>query len=130
MTVNYVPIGQDATVSYGSVDFKFKNSRKYPIKIVATTNSGILTISIYGIKEEKEYTVTLDVETIEKVDFETTYEYSSKIPVNQEYIKQTGKYGYKCSTYKVVSYGDQEISRTLLSTDTYKPQKQIIQKHK
>lgn len=130
MTVNYVPIGQDATVSYGSVDFKFKNSRNYPIKIVATTNSGILTISIYGVKEEKEYNVTLEVETIEKVDFDVIYEYSSKIPVGQEFTKQTGKYGYKCSTYKIVSYGDQEISRTLLSTDTYKPQKAIIQKHR
>lgn len=129
MTVNYVPIGQDATVSYGSIDFQFKNSRNYPIKIVATANSGIITISIYGVKEEQEYTVSLDVETIEKIDYDTTYEYSSQIPVGQEFVKQTGKYGYKCSVYKIVSLGDKEISRTLLSTDTYKPQKAIIQKH-
>lgn len=130
MTVSYVPVGQDATVSYGSVDFKFENSRNYPIKISATTNSGIATITVYGVKEEQEYTINFDVDIIEKIDYDTNYEYSSKIPAGQEVVKQTGKYGYKCSTYKVVTFGDKEISRTLLSTDTYKPQKEIIQKHK
>ena len=33
MPVNYVPYGQDATVAYGSKDFKFKNDREYPILI-------------------------------------------------------------------------------------------------
>ena len=41
MTVSYLPIGQDASVSYGSVDFKFTNSRTYPIKIEAVAKNGI-----------------------------------------------------------------------------------------
>lgn len=130
MTVNYVPIGRDATVSYGSVDFKFKNSRSYPIKIVATVNSGIITISICGIKEENEYDVDIVVETTQKDDFEIVYEYSSSVPEGTEIIKQTGKYGYKCSTYKVLYQNGKLVSKTLLSTDTYKPQKQIVQVHK
>ena len=130
MTVNYLPIGCDATVSYGSVDFKFKNSRSYPIKIVATINSGVITISIYGIKEENEYTVDIITETLQKEDFETVYERTSSIPEGTEVIKQTGKYGYKCSTYKVLYQNGKIVSKTLLSTDTYKPQKQIVQVHK
>ena len=130
MTVNYLPIGCDATVSYGSVDFKFKNSRSYPIKIVATINSGVITISIYGIKEENEYTVDIITETLQKEDFETVYERTSSVPEGTEIIKQTGKYGYKCSTYKVLYQNGKMVSKTLLSTDTYKPQKQIVQVHK
>ena len=130
MTVNYLPIGCDATVSYGSVDFKFKNSRSYPIKIVATINSGVITISIYGIKEENEYTVDIITETLQKEDFETVYERTSSVPEGTEIIKQTGKYGYKCSTYKVLYQNGKIVSKTLLSTDTYKPQKQIVQVHK
>ena len=130
MTVNYLPIGCDATVSYGSVDFKFKNSRSYPIKIVATINSGVITISIYGIKEENEYTVDIITETLQKEDFETVYERTSSVPEGTEVIKQTGKYGYKCSTYKVLYQNGKMVSKTLLSTDTYKPQKQIVQVHK
>lgn len=130
MTVNYLPIGCDATVSYGSVDFKFKNSRSYPIKIVATINSGIISISICGVKEENEYTVDIIVETTQKDDFETVYEYSSSVPEGAEIIKQTGKYGYKCSTYRILYQNGKLVSKTLLSTDTYKPQKQIVQVHK
>jgi len=31
--VGYVPRGEDATVTYGSVDFKFRNNRKHPVMI-------------------------------------------------------------------------------------------------
>ena len=130
MTVSYLPVGQDASVSYGSVDFKFTNSRSYPIKIVATANTGVITISILGVLEEQEYVVTLETEILETTDYKTTYEYSSSIPVGKEELKQVGKNGYKCSTYKILSLGEKEISRTLLSTDTYKSQKEIILKHK
>ena len=130
MTVNYLPIGCDATVSYGSVDFKFKNSRSYPVKIDATVNSGIVSISILGVKEKEEYDVDIIVETTQKDDFETVYERLSSIPEGTEIIKQTGKYGYKCSTYRVLYKNGKIISKDLLSTDTYKPQKQIVQIHK
>ena len=130
MTVNYLPIGCDATVSYGSVDFKFKNSRNYPIKIVATVNSGLITISIYGVQEANECSVDIVVETTQKDDFETVYERTTSIPAGTEVIKQTGKYGYKCSTYRVLYQNGKQISKDLLSTDTYKPQKQIIQTNK
>lgn len=130
MTVSYLPIGQDASVSYGNVDFKFTNSRTYPIKIVATANTGIIQISILGVKEEQEYVITLETEILETTDYKTIYEYSSNIPIGEEELKQVGKKGYKCSTYKIVSLGENEISRILLSTDTYKPQKEIILKHK
>ena len=130
MTVSYLPVGQDASVSYGSVDFKFTNSRSYPIKIIATANTGVITISILGVLEEQEYIVTLETEILETTDYTSTYEYSSNIPIGKEELKQVGKNGYKCSTYKVLSLGEKEISRTLLSTDTYKSQKEIILKHK
>lgn len=48
MQVGYAPAGQDATVAYGSIDFKFKNTTDYPIKIVATTGGGRVTVSILG----------------------------------------------------------------------------------
>ena len=126
MTVTYLPLGHDATVSYGSVDFKFKNTRSYPIKISATLNSGVVTISICGVKEKNEYSVDIVVETTQVDDFETVYEYSSSLALGTQYIKQTGKYGYKCSTYRVLSQNGKVISKTLISTDTYKPQKQIV----
>ena len=48
---SYVEEGRDATVAYGVTDFKFKNSRKYAIKIKASASNGVATIEIFGIKE-------------------------------------------------------------------------------
>lgn len=91
MTVSYLPIGQDASVSYGSVDFKFTNSRTYPIKIVATAKAGVITVSVLGVLEKQEYVVTFETEILETTDYKTTYEYSSSVPVGKEEIKQVGK---------------------------------------
>lgn len=35
LKVAYVPAGRDATVSWGSADFKFRNSQDYPVKVLA-----------------------------------------------------------------------------------------------
>ena len=56
---SYLPAGRDATVVYGSQDFKFKNSRKYPIKLELSVANGIAKVTIYGIKEETEYEISL-----------------------------------------------------------------------
>lgn len=44
--VGYVPKGEDATVNYGSADFKFRNNRSYPIMIRTYLKSRSLTIKI------------------------------------------------------------------------------------
>lgn len=46
--VNYLPTGLDATVSWPSPDFKFKNSSAYPIKLAASVAGGSVTVQIYG----------------------------------------------------------------------------------
>lgn len=45
--VHYVPKNQDATVSYGSLDFKFINRNNYPIRIQASANKQNVTVEIY-----------------------------------------------------------------------------------
>lgn len=47
--VNYVESGKDAAVSYGSVDFKFKNDNNYSIKIYASNTPDTVDIKIVKI---------------------------------------------------------------------------------
>lgn len=44
--VGYVPRGDDATVSYGSVDFRFVNNRDHPIMLRVKVNRKSLTVRI------------------------------------------------------------------------------------
>ena len=53
--VAYLPSGLDATVSWPSPDYKFKNSSEYPIKIEAYVDSSkyVLTVKIHGSNPDK-----------------------------------------------------------------------------
>ena len=54
LPVGYVPPSRDATVYSPVLDFKFKNNRETPIKIVTSfTYGGSLNVSIYGTKSRQ-----------------------------------------------------------------------------
>ena len=48
-TVPYVKEGHDAAVAYGSVDFKFKNTNNYSIKIVVETSTKYVKVKLLRI---------------------------------------------------------------------------------
>ena len=125
---SYVPAGKDATVVYGMTDFKFKNTRKYPIKIIATAQNGIATISIYGNKEEVEYDVTLEVKQLSTIPTTTKYVEDSSLPVGTEKVKQAGANGVKTETYLVKSLNGKVVSREVISRDTYNAMQRIVLK--
>lgn len=49
--VGYVPKGKDAAVSYGSLDFKFKNTTDHKIKINISTDDKNVTATIVQVEE-------------------------------------------------------------------------------
>lgn len=65
--VTYVPMGMDATVYWGSLDFKFKNNTGYPIRIDASVSNGYVHISIYGT-ETKDYTIKMTYSVTSRTD--------------------------------------------------------------
>ena len=125
---SYVPAGRDATVVYGTTDFKFKNTRKYPIRIVATANAGIATISIYGIKEENEYTFKFSTKTISTIPYSTQYVDDSTLPTGTEVVKQKGANGLITETYITKILNGKTISTELLSRDTYSAMTRIVRR--
>lgn len=125
--VNYVPAGRDATVAYGGKDFKFKNTRSYPIKIVASAKNGVVSISIVGIKEKKEYEIELTSTVLNTTPCTTVYENNSDLAEGKQKVVQKGHSGLKSIAYKIVKYNGKTISKTVLSKDTYKPMNRIVQ---
>ena len=127
---SYVPEGRDATVAYGVTDFKFKNTRKYAIKIKASASNGVATISIYGIKENSEYNITFETKTISTIPFTEKYIEDNTIAEGTEQIKQNGANGCVTETYIIKSINGQVVSKDLLSKDTYSAMQRIILKGK
>ena len=94
----YVPLGMDATVSWGSIDFLFKNNSNHAIRISATADGDTTTVSIYGIND-KDYTVELE------------YEILSETECHDEYKEMSAdnKEGYKDGDYIIDPYNGYTI---------------------
>ena len=126
-TVSYMPDGMDATVSWGSLDFKFVNNRDFPIKIVTEVVNGYSNVTIYGI-EDRDYEVKFESKVIATTPFvERTVE-TFDIPVGTTKKKQSGYIGKTVELWKIVLDSEgKEIERSRTSKDTYKPCDTIYQ---
>lgn len=122
----YVPAGQDATVSWGSPDFKFKNNRNYPIRITATAGNGSVSFNVYGLKTSDDYEVKIISSEVGSIPFSTQYQETSSLPAGTQKITQAGSNGCKTQTYKILYKNGAEVSRKLINSDTYKPHNQVV----
>ena len=125
---SYVDAGRDATVSWGAIDFKFKNTRSYPIKIEAKVKNGVCEMSIYGIKEETEYEVIIQSDVLSYISYTTKYEEDSTLQEGKEVVEQLGYTGCTSEAYRILKLNGKVISKTLLSKDTYDPMTRIIKR--
>lgn len=123
---SYLPAGKDATVVWGSQDFKFVNTRQHPIRIVATVESGVATLQIWGVREEVEYDISIETKKIATIAYTTQYVQDASLPAGQQKIVQAGSNGRKVEAYKVTKLNGQIVSTTLLSRDTYNAMQRIV----
>lgn len=94
---SYVTASRDATVVYGSIDFKFKNNRDYPIKLVCSVSGGIAKFDIYGLRTDNEYQVEIS-----------------------SYVTGSTADSTYSEAYRILKQNGQVVSTELLSKDTYK----------
>ena len=127
---SYMPVGLDATVSWGAVDFQFKNNLEYPVRIEATASGGKTTITILGT-ETRNYEVKLVSETLSQTGYSTVYQ---TMPAdNPEGYKDgdvitTPYTGYEANTY-LVKYEigtDKELSREFIAYSKYNSRDKVI----
>ena len=93
---SYVTAGRDATVVYGVKDFKFKNSRKYAIKITCSVSGGVAQFKIWGVKEPTEYDVSV----------------YANVSRTDSYIKAT--------TYRTLKQNGATVKTEKIANSTYK----------
>ncbi len=95
MSVAYVPLGQDATVTDGGTDLKIKNNTKYPIKLDTSAGGGTITVRIIGTAPEP--------------------------PVSVKIINTKTSALSATTTRVIYDASGKEISRELIATSKYKP---------
>lgn len=128
----YVPAGMDATVYYGSTDFRFKNNTNYPVKIVTESydqgGSRYLTVKLYGTNETGTYAVPKST-TYDQVTPTTQYKADSSIPRGTTQVdrKQNPYTGVKAKTVRYVYNKDGSLKEEqIMGASTYKMRPKTI----
>ena len=124
--VTYVPLGEDATVAWGSKDFKFENNTDFPMKVVTSHKTNNLTVKLYGTQTVANKTVKIETTQLSKTPFEVVYEVDETLAPGTESVKSNGYTGYKTESYRVVYIDGQEVSRTFENKSTYKKYDKVI----
>ena len=127
---SYMPLGTDATVSWGSIDFRFRNNTDYPIRIEASASGGNTTVTLIGT-DDKDYYVKIEEEVLNTYDYSVSYQ--SMSANNSEGLKD-GDYitepytGYDVKTYRC-KYNKQTgelISKDLEDESNYRKRDGVI----
>lgn len=121
--VSYIPVGLDATVAWGYIDFQFKNPYTHPIYVIAEEGAGYVTITILGAKEDvpQSVSITKGKETklpnkkVEKIDE----------AVKEETVEEAGHEGVSVDTTRTMVYGDGRSS-TYTFNSYYEPVDTVI----
>lgn len=113
--VLYTPNGQDATVVWGSIDYRFRNNLEYPVRIQASvTGSGknkVITVTIYGTQTTPGKEVKMETEILSWNEAQPKVVEDASKPVGTRTEKGVWYHGYTSQTYRVTYIDGVEVSR-------------------
>ena len=125
-TVSYLPLGNDATINWGTIDFKFKNNTDYPIRVDIVAEGRKLTAKLIGTKLDDTY-IKIETVTLSRTSYQTIRREDESVPPGKTVVESSGYSGAVVETYKNHYDGnDKLISRTLVGRSTYRTQDRVI----
>ncbi len=124
--VSYAPLGQDATVADGILDFRFKNTSRYPVYIRSYIAGNQLTVEIYGKHTSDMPEIEIIGDNAKVIEPKTIVKQDETMPLGQQRLEKEGQKGYEITTYRIRSHGNQVLSRELLGNDEYPVTDKIV----
>lgn len=97
--VTYVPMGMDATIYWGSLDYQFKNTTKYPLRIDASVHDGKVFIDLVGT-DERDYTIDMEYQVLSSTQWKDVEKIDEEKPASYKEVTVTPYTGYTVQTYK------------------------------
>ncbi len=122
----YIANGLDATVYAPSLDFKFRNSTGFPIKIMASISGKKLTVQFYGSNPDG-IKVETERYTRSTTPWTTVYKPDETIPRGTTKVDVTPYTGYEVDVYRCVYDADgKRISRAFENHSRYAKRDKVI----
>ncbi|MHB1651546.1 MAG: VanW family protein [Desulfitobacteriaceae bacterium] len=125
LAVTYVPLGQDATVAYGSLDLKFRNDSGGYLLIRSQVDRDTITFSLYG-KSVPGRQVTISNSINKVIQPPEQRRVDRSLPPGSTSVLQSGQAGYIVSTTRLVKVRGKIIKTESLGSSTYQAVPRII----
>ncbi|MBY9077562.1 VanW family protein [Paenibacillus sp. HN-1] len=125
LPVNYLPKGQDATFSRGSINFRFRNTTGHYLLIRAAVSGRSLTVKLFGtFPSNVSYSV--ESRTVEILAPGRRTVTDSSLPPGASRTLRKGRAGYIVETYQTKFVGGEAVERIRVSRDTYQPKQALV----
>lgn len=126
MPVAYVPVGRDATVNWGSIDFKFKNNLDQPIAVTRIYTNNSITFNLIGIKKDPGVTVEIVRGPVRSWATGVKTIRDPSLPAGLTVVEEMGTAGRSTQTWRVVKKDGKVIKRESLGVSHYAGGKRIV----
>ncbi len=125
----YVTIGQDATVNWPDLDFRFRNNKDTPIFIISWYKDRKIAVEIYGLSLGDGVTIELESDVVKTIRPPSDVKYVQNTNLAAGTSKQTieARTGYVVDTYKVWYRNGQEFKREKMYTSNYKSYQRTVE---
>lgn len=120
---HYVATGLDATVSYGSLDFKFRNSMDTPVVVEMISQGRRLQARVLGQGPAPE--VRMVRSNITSIPGGTVTKNDATLPAGTRVVDQKGRAGVTVTVTRVIGSGSDE-TREVISRDRYPAETTIV----
>ncbi|MBU2701595.1 vancomycin resistance protein YoaR [Sporomusaceae bacterium BoRhaA] len=124
--LGYVGLGRDATVAYGTLDFKFTNDFPFPVMIVAEVQDNELCIGLFGTTKPTSETVKIVTENQQVISPAIVRKQDNALLLGETELDKQGKPGYEVTTVRVVEQDGSTIKREIIATDKYLPENTVV----
>ncbi len=118
---SYCPIGLDATVSYGSIDFRFRNSLEYPVYIASWMDGTTLTVNFWGCFPKEWDNIELGSQQTgsESPNSSVKFVEDQSLAKGQFVRKSSGNSGYYADAWRVFYKDGQQVKTESLPSSYY-----------
>lgn len=125
---HYVPLGMDATVDYGNLDYKFTNTLAYPIYIQGDAEGGNIVFNVYSNSSLTAITYDISSEVYDTIKPTIGYVDDSTLPKGTQVYVQQPYTGYKVRVHKKTIQGGKVVNDEIISDDYYLPVNAVIKR--
>jgi vancomycin resistance protein YoaR len=120
LPLSYIGKGLDATVDWGNIDLKFKNTLDIPIYIEGYVENKNVYFNVYSSKDLTKKSYEMVTEITDTIQPTIKYIDDPKLNAGETEVVKKASTGYKVKTYRKTFENGKLINTELISTDSYR----------